>query len=275
MQAWKLFSHSVLQIIRNFKAVLLITFIPFIILSVPIFTVMSAVPQIIEGAVDDPSSGIFFQLEFFGRSIPFESFSSFIWLLLFSLAFAGIVSLWAVVAWHRFILLNEPPQNPFSKENLLRMASYFKTLILLIIIIIPIFLVTSLLSSFVLAKVLTSPVGAKTILIMILWATLFSAFFWTIYLRLCPALPASALGEDVSFFDGYMETRGATITFFIMGIAFTLAGMSYEFLLDIIPVHLFGLSQICEFVAAWLAFVFNLSLITTLYGHYVEKRALV
>tara|TARA_B110000003_G_C16506265_1_gene479393 strand:- start:1 stop:828 length:828 start_codon:yes stop_codon:yes gene_type:complete len=275
MQAWKLFSHSVLQIIRNLKGVLLITFIPFIILSVPIFIVVSAVPHIIDGAVDNPSSGMFVRLGPFGRSIPFESFPSFIWLLLFSLAFAGIVSLWAAVAWHRFILLNEPPQNAFSKKNLLCMASYFKTLILLTIIIILIFFVTSILSPFVLAIVITPPIGAKTILIMILLSTLFSAVFWTIFLRLCPALPAAALREDVSFFDGYTETRGATITFFIMGIAFTLASMSFDFLLDIIPVHLFALIQIFEFVAAWLAFVFNLSLVTTLYGHYVEKRALV
>ena len=275
MQAWKLFSHSVLQIIRNLKAVLLITFIPFIILSIPIFIVMSAVPHIIDSAIDNPSSGMFLRLGPFGPSVPFESFSSFIWPLLFSFAFAGIVSLWTAVTWHRFILLNEPPQNPFSKKNLLRMASYFKTLILLIIIIIPIFFVTSILSSFVLAIVITPPVGAKTILIMILWATLFSAFFWTIYLRLCPALPASALGEGVSFFDGYMETRGATITFFIMGVAFTLTSMSFEFLLDKIPFHIIGRILIFEFLAAWLAFVFNLSLITTLYGHYVEKRALV
>ena len=124
------------------------------------------------------------------------------------------------------------------------------------VVVVPAATVFALLGSLVLATAASVGIGSY-------------AFF-----RLSPVLPAIAVGQDMSFGDALAATRdsGATL--------FGLAGlMILGSLLLQMPTILSGdpgsvISLVYGIVVGWFATMIGVSLLTTVYGHYVEGRAI-
>jgi hypothetical protein len=198
----------------------------------------------------------------------------FPWLrLAVALVVSLLASLWIAVGWHRYVLVMERPgvTPPFHGELIL---SYFWGSLLLGIGVTLVAVVVGMLVGLVLQPFggsQLSPNGAVVVTVLVI---VYSVAL-TLFYRLSPVLPAAALGQGMSFREAWDRTTGASGTFLQLG-AFTVvmalaAGFIGDLLFSTVPI----LRIAWQFVTTWVFLMVGLSILTTIYGHYVEKRALV
>ncbi len=89
-------------------------------------------------------------------------------------------------------------------------------------------------------------------------------------------LPGAALEPGVPVFSGWEATRGATVT--ILGVV--ALSVLFAVILEFIGAQLFTNptsipALVYDLVKQWIVAMVGVSILTTLYGHYVEQRPLV
>lgn len=192
-------------------------------------------------------------------------------------AVAALVStvlwLWLVVGWHRYILLNEKPTLvPAFRAD--RMLGYFGKSILIGLILIPL----GFILGFVVGGIASGMMhgGSNPVLALLVMGLVVYVPLATVGTRLATMLPGAALEPGVPVFSGWEATRGATVT--ILGIV--VLSVVFVVILDFIGMRLFAdpmsiPALVYELVKQWVVAMVGASILTTLYGHYVEKRPLV
>lgn len=185
---------------------------------------------------------------------------------------AVATSMWIAVAWHRYILLNEIPSGfvpPFNRD---RIVGYFLRTLGYAIVLILIAMVLGLVVGGLLTPV---AISGRVGLAMILSALLIQLPIAILAFRLTAGLPAAALEERTDFMVGWQSTSGATFDLAVLAVFCVVANL----VLGFIDLFLFSgvriLSLIWNLIVGWLVTMVSISILTTLYGHYVEKRALV
>lgn len=183
-----------------------------------------------------------------------------------------VTSLWIAVAWHRYILLSEKPAGyvpPFNKDRIL--AYFLRALVYGLALIL-----AGLILGMIMGAILT-PLAARgnIVLFMILMGVLVYMPIVILAFRLTAALPASALGTETDVMAGWRATEGATADIAVL--AALMVGLSLLFgLIDnLVFSNVWLLSFLWGVVVGWLLMMVGISILTTLYGHYVEKRPLV
>lgn len=184
-----------------------------------------------------------------------------------------VLWLWIVVGWHRYILLNEKPRLvPLFRAD--RILGYFgKSLLIGLILVIPAMVLAMIVG--VLAASMVKG-GMNTNLALILLVLLVYLPLGTVATRLAAVLPGVALEPGVPLFTGWQATRGHTGA--VLGVVFlTMLG---SLALQYIGGWLFAaggltLALAVAVITTWLQAMVGASILTTLYGHYVEKRPLV
>lgn len=247
---WKIFKHSLLMVFRNFWKALHI----------------AGVPSLISAAV---FLGYFFLAMLFGVFGEFDSQSPTLILLIVAggiLMFATIYFsiFWIVVAWHRFVLLEETPQGIFPPLRMDRMWAYFGR----VLQIFAVFILPALLSLGVVNAFLQSNVAMAIAIGAVLFFTL-SVFAY----RLSLILPAAALGKRLTMSEAWEATKGQTgsiIALLLLMIGFQIGTMAVFTVLNFIPI----VGAIVQIIGQMLLTILGASVLTTLYGVYVEKREL-
>ena len=96
-----------------------------------------------------------------------------------------------------------------------------------------------------------------------------------IFFRFSPALPASALGKPLGLSAAWRTMAGKGGTLVMLTIVSALFSVAIIF----VPAQVFGpgsiIGLVIGLIAQWINLMVGISVITTLYGHYVERRALV
>jgi hypothetical protein len=190
---------------------------------------------------------------------------------------AGLIStllwLWIVVGWHRYILLNERPKLvPAFRFD--RMLGYFGKSLLIGLILLPLALILGFVGGGIAAGMVHGQGDVfPALIVMGLFVYVPLA---TVGMRLGTMLPGAALEPGVPVFSGWEATRGATFT--ILGIV--VLSVLFALLLDFLGTRLFGNpvsipALLYELVKQWIIAMVGASILTTLYGHYIEKRPLV
>jgi hypothetical protein len=187
-----------------------------------------------------------------------------------ALIVAVVSGLWIAVGWHRFILKGETA-NLFPQFRGDRMWAYFLRSFGYALIIILIGAVWGAIVGLVLGAVL-----AGSMLAMFVGVALIVYIpVGVIAFRLTAALPASALGAESQFLDGWNATKGKLTD--LASLAVISVGISLAF--SLIGTYVFGnitiLAVIWQVAFGWLQMMVGVSVLTTLYGHYIEGRALV
>lgn len=244
MLGWKLFKHALRMIFGNWREVLRIFLVPTIvgILGIVAFIAVFADRLEASGPV--------------GSGIGLAIFSVMI--------FYAIVATWSIVAWHRFVLLEEIPQGWIPPFNIGRIFSYWwqmlKITLLAIVVGLP---VGVLLVSFVEVSLpIAILIGLPVYFLLIVS-----------YMRLSILLPAAAIGAPISIGKAFEATKGFGGSFLLL----LLSLIGFQILLQL-PVSLTTLlfaplSAIFSVVAAVLATLLNISVLTTLHGHFIEGRS--
>ena len=108
---------------------------------------------------------------------------------------------------------------------------------------------------------------------VLFWFCLLGPFGAVLY-RLSASLPGLALDRPTAFADGWVATTGETETILILAFFTGLIGLVLGAPLALMPTgSLFAL--LWGGAAGWVQLMVSASILTTLYGHYIEKRPLV
>lgn len=195
-------------------------------------------------------------------------------------AFAQMVmGLWMVVGWHRYILLNE---RPFLIPTLRpgRILGYFGASLVFGLMMALLGLILAVVLGFILPALLYNS-GAANGNNAVFWILLIAALIYLpliyIFTRLSVALPGFALEPGTPLMIGWTATRNAPLT--IIGVIL-ISGV-FGLIMYYIGYTLFeddplGLgATIFNFALQWFLTMLGASILTTLYGVYVEGRELV
>ena len=252
MKGWQIFVHSIRQVFGNFEGALRV--------SGALYLVQIVVGLVFGGGAAMSASDLM-------QNGPGAGF--FLGLLVVVLI-ALLTGFWIAVAWHRYVLLGEKPAvlPEFRGDRiwayLLRSLGY--GLILVVI---------GAIWGGIVGFIVGSVVGGSPILAMIFMAILIYLPILVIGFRMTCDLPATALGVDRPFMSGWAATAGQTGD--LVGLAAVV--VVFGLILQLGGFYVFGhagvLAVIWSLLASWVQMMVGVSILTTLYGHYIEKRALV
>ncbi len=192
--------------------------------------------------------------------------------------------LWGVsliaVAWHRYILLEERPGGVTPYRPDLDVWGYFWNMLGIAIITIIIVLALSLLFALVMGgiDILQAISSTEPSFSNILIQFLFTVISTVIYLRMALVLPGVALQAGMTLGHAWRESKPYTGSIIVLAI--TLA------LLNILAMAVLGGAMVAfadspgaVFVVSlavlafqWFYFMLNISVLSTLFGHIVQKR---
>ncbi len=253
MKGWQIFVHSVRQVFGNLDGAVRVSGV--------LYLAQIAVAMVFGGGMM-MSSGQMMQ------GGPGAGF--FLGVLIVSLV-TVVTGLWIAVSWHRYVLLGEKPAAlPAYRGDriwayLLRSLGY--GLILVVVGAVLGTVVGTIFGSLV--------VDAPMALGLILLGFLVYLPVLVVGFRLTSDLPATALGVDRPFLSGWAATKGQTADLIALAAIVVVAGVG----LELIGFYLFsqvpGVSVIWALGTGWVRMMVGISIVTTLYGHYIENRPLI
>ncbi|KIC36309.1 hypothetical protein [Leisingera sp. ANG-M7] len=251
MKGWSIFSHSVSMVLRNVQAAIQIFLVPTLLVFAVVFAVvytaiqsgMLPQGQVVNVALGSVPAGLLLQM-------------AAVWIIVI------LVSIWGVVAWHRYVLLEEMPEGWIPRLHTSNILIYFlRAVQLAIVSVISLIVVAFIGSAFAEAA---GYFGVAVLIVLFIGIALFLS-------RLLVILPAAAVGRPFGLSDALEATKGAVPALFLLGVCVFLAQLAVELTLSAvsgIPV----VSLVLQLGFAVLMSLLNVSIMTTLYGHYVEGR---
>jgi hypothetical protein len=244
MLGWNIFTKAVRLVIDNLNDALRISALLYL---VPAVLVAAITFSMAPGAAANP-----------GSMAPVGGPAAILGIVQF------VAFLWIAVAWHRFVLLDERPQGWLPRFNGSRMLAYFGYSLLLVLIAIPFLIVGGLLAA-------ALAFGGIPLLVLGGLIVLIAALI--VGYRLALILPASSVDKPIKLGQAWEATRGASGTIVALALISAVAAVVLD-----LPALVFGgplaiVGVIWRLVMGWLELVVGISILTTLYGHFVEGRA--
>lgn len=251
MLGWQIFLHSVKMVLRNLKEALQISSVPALIGCVIIIALSVVFGISFEDISTEPNG--------FPDAASVGTVAGFM-LSVFVTVFA--IMFWIAVSWHRFVLLEEYPSGLLPEFRFDRIIAYFGRVVLLGVV-----MVLGYLPVIVALPLLSGSFEFALFAVYIL-------FLIVCFYRWAPILPAAAIGQPISLGQAWNSTAGAGGAILVL----MLAAVAFQFvvqfalaLLAAIPV--FGF-LIGVFVGILVLPLINVSILTTMYGVFIEKREL-
>ncbi len=191
--------------------------------------------------------------------------------VLITLLVAIVTGLWIAVGWHRYVLLNEKPDLlPAFRQD--RMLAYFlRSLLLGLIILLPA-IVWGMVIGVIFSGLFHIGLGLVGVLLMTLIIQLPLVFAG---LRLSAALPGQALGVESEVLAGWRATAHDNRALAELTVIVVVAIFAVNLIGMLVFGHLMITAILWQLVTNWLITMVGVSILTTLYGHYIEKRPLV
>jgi len=255
MLGWQIFVHSVRMVFGNLKQVLQIVVVPALagfLLAATSFWITGVPLEVF----DDSASGL-------PADVSSASYTAFMMLLVLSVALTGA---WMVIAWHRYVLLEEYPRGmvpPFRVSQVFNYVGRWALLILIVvaILILPFGIINALANSLPLIVIL--------VLYLLLVLGVAICFF-----RLAIVLPSTAIGKQPKFSEAWAATEGSNGTVLTMIVVLFLFQLVVQLVFSAaLLVPLFG-PLLVLFATFLIIPMINISILTTMYGIFVEKREL-
>lgn len=246
-KGWELFGHSFFMVYNNLGAAARIS-VPWILVSG------------IAGGF-----GLYILNKILRLQVPMVQFAGVVGIFALLVALGAISSIIAI-QWHRYVLLGEMPQGYLAGWQRLNYRTYtiqvFKILFFIVVL--------TYFSRLLVALVFYGEGQFFSGLVLSLIVTF-------VFLRLAIGLPAIALeGKRVGPAQSWKMSKDFREVVFVTALLLTLLNALPEFLsmfisgptfLSLVPLALFA-------VLVWFSMMVGVSLLTTLYGVYVEKRSI-
>ncbi len=171
---------------------------------------------------------------------------------------------WATTAWHRYVLLEERGSILLPAIKIDRILAYFGRAFLLGLLL----AVVAFPLLFLVLPFVTSG-GLGLVIVPVVVGVIMTCIFY----RVALVLPAAAIGKPLRFAEAWDATRGSTGAILVLALISSIATHLVEQrLAPVLGSSLTGEVLVILVHATW--GLVNVSIITTLYGHYVEGRPL-
>lgn len=253
MKGWQLFTHSARQVFGNLGAALRI--------SAVLYLAQIAVAIIVGFNVFAGQAALQAQIDVGG--FPWGAFVA-------TLLFSSISGLWIAVGWHRYVLLVEQPGAALPEFHGDRMFAYFGRSLLIALIV---GLVGVALG--VCVGLVTALVGQPgTVLVGILTVAAIMVPVLIISFRLSGSLPSAALGAQAGIADTWRMTAGQTGAFLTLAVIAVVLSVVIDLPAKMIFAPASIASGVWLAITGWVKLMVGISILTTLYGHYIEGREL-
>ena len=267
---YQILRHVVAQVFGNLGSAARITLV---LLLIPLAIVLATNPGIMTGAAMqvDPVTGQ-------------PGFGTIRWGGLLLAALIGLVCwLWAAVAWHRFVLLEEYPTGILPAWQGTNIVNYFGNSLLILLIMIGVGIGAGLIVGIVVAIFQTAAIA------LLMGIGLVFALSW-VATRIGLILPATAIGARLSVGESWKATAPVAgqiiLPIFVIALVSAVLNQAVIALfgetttvpgfggIDQQQVTLSVPGVLVQAVISWLQMLVNLALMTTLYGNLVEGRRL-
>ncbi len=273
MNGVTIFNHSARQVLGNLGMAFRVSGWFFGLLLLGLFGLYQALPADFLAALRLPPEQMAEAMADAG--VPFG------FLLLATVGF--IFLLWSVsliaIVWHRFILLEEVPQGfiPYRKE--FGVGRYFWTGIGISLLA----ALVAMLIGGILLMILGPSIGASmqgggqgggAVLLGMLGALATGIIVTVFYLRMALILPGIALDQGLTLAQSWEASKGFSGAIAMVAVMMTVLNIAMGFLLELFP-QTGGAGLLRAGVQLgfnWFYFMLNISILSTLYGHILQKR---
>ncbi|WP_010141479.1 hypothetical protein [Oceanicola sp. S124] len=248
MKGWKIFTQSLRLVFANLGAALRVSLLPFLIASAAMTWFLVTNGEFLE---ENTNANIY----------------GFNWLSFITFMVVGAVAyLWIAVAWHRYVLLREEGAGWVPRFRSDRMLGYLgRGILLVLLMVIP-------------AMIMGILVGALAMsgsfALVFIGSVVITFALMVIFYRLSPVLPATALGEPLKMKEAWAKTRGAGWDIALLALITAVINSVLQAVGELGGDPGAPLTVIYAIVTGWLQFMVGLSILTTIYGHYVEGRSI-
>ncbi len=248
MKSWSIFAHSFGMVFRNLKQALQIGLVPVVIAFVGVLAALSYIGVSVSVLQDEQALGLLLANS---------------WMVFLAIwVFIMVMMLWIVTSWHRFVLLEEYPQGWVPPFRFDRILSYIGHAIMLGLL---------MLLAMIPGAMIMIAIGGMSQILGVLTTSIWVGVILVGMYRLLPILPAAAIGKPLKLKEAWEATTGETWT--IIGLL--VIGFLFQLLLNIMAA-LFVLVPIIGPIVLYTVLLVmslvNVSILTTLYGHYIEGR---
>jgi hypothetical protein len=251
MKGMLIFQHAASMVFRNWREAIQIGLVPLVIL----FGLLVAIagPEVF---------GFVRRVDVFGldevQSNPDDG------PVLWAFGAISLCVLWVFVGWHRFILLGVYPKGWLPRPYLGAVFGYLARVGLMMVIVVLLLIPLTMLS----AAFLMVP-GTDNVVFFGFYAVIMLVFA-----RLSPILPAAAIGKDLKLKQALAATKGANVDLLVACGIYATVGIALVLGVGLFDKHLGGISVLLLIPANLFLTLLGVSIITTIYGHYFEKRPL-
>lgn len=248
----RLFWHAVQMVVNNWQAALRIALFP-VLLSV----MATIVLNVVTGADLMSLWAGYIGMDGMEGPVLLASFASFI--------IYGVICIWITVYWHRYILLEELPNSFVYWADWGTIWAYLLWAFLLaLMVVIPLMILV------VVFIVMLSGVAFAEIVITIVYGVVLTI----ILLRISIVLPAVAIRRKMSVREGWKAGAGHMPAFALIAFIEILIGYATE----VVPSYLGAGVPLLGFLLSTVLnislLIVSVSVLTTIYGHFVEERPL-
>jgi hypothetical protein len=258
MLGFRLFWHAVRMVFTNL--------VPMVqIFALPLLVVMAVVMAF------STYSGVgpFFFLS--GQNVRFDNMSGgFLVVFFCTLLVIWIALMNGVVHWHRYILLEETPRTLMLRLSWRQAAKYIVGGILIgLLLILPFWLL-----GMVFGKIAMELLRNGNILVARGIMIVLSLFFTAGFLALSPILPANAIDRNITISAALSAMSGSLGTLIVCAIGLGAVEWTGDVLVRQLAMLNMQVAGLVGIVVQMLLAMIGVSLITTIYGHFVEERPL-
>lgn len=185
-----------------------------------------------------------------------------------------IVLLWIAVAWHRLILRGEVPSGLVPALPGRVVLRYFGLGLLLFFLLMLAAIPLTMVVAFVIGPAaFAGPSGGGFVAVLAVMALVYLPISWLGY-RISPILPAAALGEKLPLKEAWYRTGVSGGAFLVLALATLLLYLALEYPVSLLAAPAPWLAILWAFALQWASALLGASLLTTIYGHYIEDRPL-
>lgn len=248
MKGWEIFVHSVRLVFTNLDAALKLSLVPYAISMVAFVYFGADAAAVVESG----------SMAAYLNTAPEIAFNYVAYGII-----SGVVTLWIAVAWHRYVLLEEYPSGWLPTFHGLNVLRYFVKGFLIGLCVVGVVIITLFVMSLLLGW--TGNFGA-----FLIGFSLVGIGSYLFY-RLCPALPAAAVGQSMSLSEAWEATKNQDQTIGIL----VLLVIFFSYFIQL-PGKILEPSSVVatslSLLIGWFSMMIGSSVLTTFYGHFVEGR---
>lgn len=254
MKGWNIFAHSVGMVTRNLSEALKIALVPVLIGSALLaaLLLMTGLSLNGGGAPQTTLDG---------------NMGSVIFLFIMVAILMVTIELWIFVSWHRFILLEEYPSGWVPEFRFDRIKAYFGSSLLIGLVIVFSMLPIASVVGFIATSIFS---GSSFAVILVPLVTMVLGY--VIFYRLSSKLPAAAIGTPLTLGEAWAATKGATGTLLVTGLSTAVVQFLLQYVAGLSLAVFQPLGIAFQIFSAVVMSLVNVSILTTIYGHYVEGR---